>query len=78
VHASGEQGAEEGGVVLELQPGESLLFLKVFRKGKRCGLSARLTDRSGGYLEDVEYADAVARLSAAGVKIDPDKWRPGK
>ena len=78
VHPAGEQAAQERTVDLELQPGESLLFLKVFRKGKRCGLSARLTVRSGGYLEDVEYADAVARLSAAGVKIDPDKWRPGK
>jgi len=77
LEAGGESGKEEG-VDLELQPGENLLFLKVFRPGEPCRLSAKLTDIKGNYLEDVFYADPVRKLSAAGVKIDPTKWQPGK
>jgi hypothetical protein len=65
-------------VNFELQPGENLLFLQMSKKGSGCRLSARLTDQTGAYLEEVSYADAVAKLSAAGGTIDPDRWRPGK
>jgi hypothetical protein len=50
--------------------------LKIFAKGGRRGLCARLTGPDGGFLKDVGYADPVARLSAAGVKIDPERWLP--
>jgi len=75
---SAGQKDKEAAVDLKLQPGENLLFLKVIKKGNRRGLSARLTDPDGGYLKDVGYADPVARLSAAGVKIDAERWLPGK
>ncbi len=76
--ASGEENEKETSIELRLQPGENLLVLKVFRKDKRCRLTARLTDPEGGYLEDVFYADAVRKLSAAGVEIDPTRWQPGR
>ncbi len=71
-------GAElrEGKLDFKLQPGENLLFLKVFRKGKACSLSARLTDPNGEFIEDLSFGDVVARLSASGVKIDPEKYKP--
>ena len=71
---SGE--SSEGILDMELKPGENLLFFKVFRDRNRCVLSAKLTDRDGGYLADVGYADAVARLSEAGVRIDRQRWQP--
>ena len=67
----------EGSLDFQLQPGENLLFLKVFRKGKSCSLSARLTDLKGEFIEELSFADVVARLSASGVKIDPERYRPG-
>ncbi|NQT84388.1 hypothetical protein HQ563_15290 [bacterium] len=75
VSGSGKEDKQEGSIDLRLEPGENLLSFKVFRKGKYCGLSARLTDQRGDYLEDVQYADAVSKLSAAGTKIDPETWR---
>jgi len=75
---AGEKGSREGSVELKLQPGENLLVLKVFRRGDpaKAGLTARLTGGGGEYLEGVEYADPVAKLSAAGVEIDPERWQP--
>ncbi len=78
VSGTGDQRGKEEAVDLELKPGENLLLLKLFRKGERCGLTARLTDPKGQYLEDVSYSDVVVKLSAAGVQIDPERWRLGK
>jgi hypothetical protein len=76
--ATGLQPGKEESAALEIEPGENLLFFKVFRASERCQLSARLTDASGGYLEGLSYSDAVKKLSASGVPIDPERWRPGK
>ena len=65
-------------VPLEIEPGENFLFFKLFRTAEQCHLSARLTDPAGGYMENLSYSDVVKRLSAAGVAIDPERWRPGK
>lgn len=76
--ATGLEAAKDQSVPLEIEPGENLLFFKVFRTAARCYLSARLTDASGGYLDGLSYSDAVKKLSASGVPIDPERWRPGK
>jgi len=76
--ATGLQPGKEESAALEIEPGENLLFFKVFRTSERCQLSARLTDATGGYLEGLSYSDAVKKLSASGVPIDPERWRPSK
>lgn len=76
--ATGLQPGKEQSAALEIEPGENLLFFKVFRTSERCQLSARLTDATGGYLDGLSYSDAVKKLSASGVPIDPERWRPGK
>jgi hypothetical protein len=76
--ATGLEPGKEQSVPIEVEPGENLLFFKVFRTAERCYLSARLTDPGGGPIENLTYSDAVKKLSASGVPIDPERWRPGK
>ncbi len=71
-----EEDADERMVDLELKSGENFLFFKVFGESSGCELAVKITDRSGNYVEELDYADPLAKLSAAGVKIDLERWKP--